>query len=322
MEHVDIEQKVSTSPVSLRLSSDVNKRLASMAKDFGYTQNQAMDNLLTSFELQQAKSLIPERMKEIEEFENHCRRLNELFLNSLETNRNTEHFIRQEYSLKLEIQQSLIATQQEKNDELKAALGEVVEKSKQLQKTLVEVEKKLISSEAAAATQTQLISEYKEKNDTLSGLLAKSAGAVEEAGEVKQALADVTGEFASFKASAATESVSVHMDHERQIAEMERKIEKLETILEVERSKAKTDAENLTEIHHRAVEREQEKGQIELSKLENRLIAQHQATIQAVRDEANAKVAELLVRLQNATEISKANKAVQGKMTEVDIKEE
>ena len=62
-------EKVTSAPVSVRMTPEVNEKFKSLSNDFGFAnQNQAMENLIAAFELQQARNLIPSRAKEIEEF--------------------------------------------------------------------------------------------------------------------------------------------------------------------------------------------------------------------------------------------------------------
>ena len=278
------QERVASAPVSVRMTPEVNEKFKALSGEFGFAnQNQAMENLIAAFELQQARNLIPTRAKEIEEFADHVKRLNDIYLNALELNVNTEDFIRMEYSQRIETQQDVIQSQQEQITISKSTISDLTTQLKESQKTITESEKTIKAVEAQASTQAQLIAEYREKNETLASMITKNQATLDQAEQIKLEYQSLQSEFASYKINAKNEANEQIKMHENEISDMNKKIDQAAIV-----------AERMNEKHQVAIERAKEQSDLALEKLTNKLQAQYQEKLQAIHDQHNKQVAELL----------------------------
>ncbi len=304
------QEKITSAPVSVRMTQDTNERFKALSSEFGFAnQNQAMEGLIAAFELQQARNLIPSRAKEIEEFADHTKRLNDIYLNALELNINTEDFIRKEYSQRLETQQGVIQSQQEQITTLKSTTADLTAQLKESQKSLIESEKSIKVAEAQTLTQSQLIAEYKEKNEALSSIITKNQAALDQVEQVKVDYRTLQNEFTSYKAQVANEIVEQNRVNDKQINELIKGHDKQLTDLNKKIDQAETATERLAEKYQVAVERAKEQSDLALEKLTNKLQAQYQEKLQAIHDQHNQQVAELLQKLQPQKTAAESNAA-------------
>ena len=164
------EQKAT--PTTFRITSTTNDKFKELAQSFGFTQEEMLSNLISTYELENAKALIINREKEIDEFQSHVSRLVNIYLNSLELNQNSENRIHEKYSNEINSKAEIINNLQEK----------LLEKDKQLSslKTLLQDISKdydksseIKSIKDTLQTKQNLIIEYKEKIDTLTSLVTE-----------------------------------------------------------------------------------------------------------------------------------------------------
>ena len=296
-----------TMGTSFRITTEANDKFKSIISEFGFgNQAECMDNLLAAFELQQARNLIPSRSKEIEEFADHVKRLNDIYLNALELNVNAEDFIRKEYSNKIETQQGVIANQQEQIVASKATIAEITTQLKESQKSLIEAEKVTKNAEAQVITQTQLIAEYKEKNDILSTLITKNQTELDAAEKVKN-------DLIAFKIQSEVDKAELVKKHEKELANLS------------------IQAEKIAVKHGAELERAGEKKEVALEKLRNELQAEYQNQLiakcdelqikyqdreQAIHDLHNNKIADLFQKMQQPQKIEESKTPMENVMAE------
>lgn len=283
------QERVASAPVSVRMTPEVNEKFKALSGEFGFAnQNQAMENLIAAFELQQARNLIPSRAKEIAEFADHVKRLNDIYLNALELNVNTEDFIRMEYSQRIETQQGVIQSQQEQIVASKSSISDLTAQLKESQKTITESEKTIKAAEAQASTQAQLIAEYREKNETLASMITKNQATLDQAEQIKLEYQSLQSEFASYKINATNKAAEQIKTHEKEISDLNKKIDQ-----------ATIASERVDEKHQASIFRLKEQADLSIEKLSNKLQAQYQEKLQAVHDKHNQQVAELLLSIQS-----------------------
>ena len=312
------QEKVTSGPISIRMNPETNERFKSLSAEFGFVnQNAAMENLIAAFELQQARNLIPTRAKEIEEFAEHTKRLNDIYLNALELNINTEDFIRKEYSQRLETQQGVIQSQQEQIAASKLTIADSAAQLKESQKIIIEFEKSMKAAEAQATTQSQLISEYREKNETLSSMITKNQLAIDQSEQIKSEYQSLQSEFTTYKAKVANEIIEQNRVNEKQLSDLTKTHDKQLSDMNKKIDQAAAATERLVEKHQAAIERAKEQAEILLEKLSNKLQAEyqtqlqterehynvlqanHQIQIHEIHDKHNEQIAELLQKMQN-----------------------
>ena len=98
---------------SFRISEDTADRFKQLCMSFG-NQNSALDALISTYEMQQAKAVITERQTDVSDFDTHLQALQKSFLHSLELTENTTERVRAEFQRQLESKDSTICDLQER----------------------------------------------------------------------------------------------------------------------------------------------------------------------------------------------------------------
>ena len=114
---------------SLRIDENTFEKFKNIAvQEFG-NQGQCLSALVNLYETEKSKGLLSDRKTEIESFQLHINKLNELFLSSLSINQDTEERVKSHFEKLLQSKDSIIADLQER---LKTALASATESSEDL----------------------------------------------------------------------------------------------------------------------------------------------------------------------------------------------
>lgn len=105
---------------SFRVNDDDIAKFKEFAEKEGYNQAEAFKSVMQTVEMAKAKSLIKDRAKEIEVFQDTINNLMSMFLNSLNVNQASEERIREELSLELQTKDNTISNLYEQLQEVKA----------------------------------------------------------------------------------------------------------------------------------------------------------------------------------------------------------
>lgn len=98
---------------SFRLTEETTEKFKKICAEFD-NQNEALNSLISAFELTQAKAILTDRATEITDFEAHLTAVQKAFTYSLELNSHAESRIRQEFSVRLDTQTQTIADLQDR----------------------------------------------------------------------------------------------------------------------------------------------------------------------------------------------------------------
>lgn len=108
---------------SYRLDNETNEKITRYAKDLGMSQNEFFALLISAYELQNNKVLVPDCAKDIETLASHMQSIQDAFNHVFDMLKQTEDRVRREYALRLENNDqqisSLLAQLEEKDAELK-----------------------------------------------------------------------------------------------------------------------------------------------------------------------------------------------------------
>ena len=165
------EQKAT--PTTFRVTPSTNNKFKELAQSIGLTQEEMLSSLIATYELENAKALIIDREKEIDEFKSHITRLINIYLNSLELNQNSELRIQEKFTTEINKKVEIINLLQGQISEVK---GTLKEKDVLLTNTLNENSKLLDETnnlKDTLNTKEKLIKEYIEKIDTLTSLVTE-----------------------------------------------------------------------------------------------------------------------------------------------------
>lgn len=264
-----------TKPASIRLDTDTADKFKQFAEQHGFTQNQALDNLLRIFELNNAKMLLPDRQKEIDEFEAHVKRLLEIYINALELNRNTEDYIRQEFLQRLQSRETIIAELQEKLAIETASVKRLTDARLQDAEVIQSHAQQIQNFKKQNDTIGQLVAEYRDKNDTLNSMLT---------------------EFKQYKEQA--EGLKIQLDG---IKTAKTELELLVQKITVDIEKTQQELADLKVKHQQEITMLQDKADVEHQKEILLLKQEFQDKFNQMQQEYNDKVKNLLVELQNSS---------------------
>lgn len=175
-------------PTTFRVSEEVKEQFNKVIKEQGWkNQDEALSKLIHIQEIEQAKIVISDRKTEIETFETHLHALSEVYRMSLQLNQDAEERIKSAYATTLESNQKMILDLQHKIADLETDLEVAVsykEKNSDLEKENARIYIEMQKT-------NDLCSEYKDKNDTLNGLLSQYKTAHEENIELQKKLQDM-----------------------------------------------------------------------------------------------------------------------------------
>lgn len=107
------EMESTVKPRAIRADKDSYEKFRLIAEEFP-NQAQALAALVSMYEIQKSKALIPERQTEIENFSVHIQSLNEMFNQALLLNRDAEARIRAEFQRQIDSKDIVIQDLQDK----------------------------------------------------------------------------------------------------------------------------------------------------------------------------------------------------------------
>ena len=253
---------------NFRINQDAADAFRRFCESQGMNQAQGFDHIMEVFEMDKAKSTIPERRTEIEDFERLTKGLISAYLRSIELNASAEERVREQFASDLnrknktidELRQKVEQLQTEK-DATEAMAAEAVKAKDQAEKDAAAAEKVRVAAEKTAVDKQTIA-------DTLAAKLAEAEKKAEGYDDLKAALSS---------------SEDTRKALEQQIKDVQR--DALE-----EAKEAAREAEKATE---KAVREASDILQAKISSLQDELRASRSETDAARRDAETAKTAAI-----------------------------
>ena len=147
---------------SFRISDSVAEKFKAFCGEFD-SQNAALDSLITTYEMQNAKSVLMDRKTEITEFDTHIQAIQSAFLRSLELNENAEQRVKTEFN-------SLLSSKDETIMQLQAEKAKAMEQTEQYKtsydKVVQDTDKQLKAMQEKVSENSQALQNEKERADT------------------------------------------------------------------------------------------------------------------------------------------------------------
>lgn len=170
----------------VKVSEELHDRVKDMIELSGMSSKEWFERAVALTEIQSVKQGATEYSQDLSELEVHTTRIYELVTNLVQRSIYLKDSALKEVTDKLEQKEAIISEYQEKANAAVQELKEVMEG-----KSLIEQEKNELTKQLEQALSTNennqlLINEYKEKNDTLSGLVTQYKGFAEENEKLKQ----------------------------------------------------------------------------------------------------------------------------------------
>lgn len=235
---------MSDKTISFKVEEDLSEKAKSLIEASGLTAKEWFSKAVAIAELQSVKEGATDYASDLSELEVHTTRIFELVSNMVQKSIYLKDKAVSDLETLLDQQREIIANFQMKvkiaNEEKDQALSNLEE----TQKEQTELEKQLEELREALETNKLLVSEYKEKNDALNGLIAKYEGYATENEKLKETL---TKEQQRTQ-SAIDEITAENNDLKTQIKELDQQIKQL------------------SEAHKTALERLEERKDVEQEK--------------------------------------------------------
>ena len=296
-------------PRSFRLSDDTCEKLKELTKELSGNQEEVLAQLIQTFEMEKGKNLLPDRKKEITDFQNYTEMLTKMFMHSLEDYAVLEEKILLQYEDKLRSKDETIVDLQGKVTELKQIKEQAVTTAKTktdensiLTKELEEIKAdftdKLRRVESNLQDKEGLVEELKESknkaNEQIASLTMELSKARTQLGEVdnlKKNVANITKKLEEAKQQISNmekEKVNIETAHKNEISLVKEKAAMAEKNykkeaefatkrVEMEKEKAlmeqakvlKEEADKMEQKYKADVEKYQKKYEEMLDKWEN-----------------------------------------------------
>ena len=283
-----IEQKAALQPTSFRLSDEVVSKFKEFANESGFNQSDALAALLNVAELNNAKSMITDRAREIEGFQVKVNDLVGMFTNSLLLNQTSEQRIREELAEEIkkkddvnakltslidDLEENIKAGKQEvleitaeiktKNDELAAAQKQADKASKEAEKMGAIVDDYRVTID----TQKSEIAWLKELEETNNRLVVEIAEAQERFNEEAQTIKALEGELKNAHNQIEFFRNELAAAKEEHKAELENIRAQHKSELTIAKEDARKEAVEIKEESKRAMEEQRAKYQAEIRDL-------------------------------------------------------
>jgi uncharacterized protein YyaL (SSP411 family) len=172
--------------LQIRTNEELVAKFKQISEELEVPYGSALDLLLQSYDIGQLKAVVPDRAKEIEEVEMITRRFLEIYQNSVQLNRTAEESIREGFAKQLAARDELIEKLKTEVDDSKSARTAAVS-------ALQEMERELISLRESHAIEKDLVQNYKERIESLSGLLTEYQSFKDENTNLKKEIAVAQG---------------------------------------------------------------------------------------------------------------------------------
>lgn len=269
--------------LGIKVTEEVYDKAKATIEMSGLTAKDWLEKAVALYELNSLKDGISgDYSNDLAELEVHTTRIYSLISNMIARSTYLKDHAVKEITDKLEGKEGIITDLQEQNKSLKVTISTLEEQHKLSSENAVALEEKLTSMQNSLDNNQALINEYKEKNDTLSGLVTKYQGYAEENEALKTAFeAEKASLVQQLNEQQTTSTEQIHkLEHAQQQAN--ERIRELEKVLE-----------NAQLNHARELEIMQERKDLEREKALVEVEREYQAKLQTQNEKYNDKVAEM-----------------------------
>lgn len=182
--------------LGIKVTEEVYDKAKSVIEMSGLTAKDWLEKAVSLYELNSLKDDISgDYSNDLAELEVHTTRIYTLISNMIARSTYLKDYAVKEVTDKLETKENIINEFQEQNKSLKATISSLEEQEKLANANASALENKLATMHNSLENNQALIHEYKEKNDTLNGLLAKYNDYADENERLKTELATAKVEF-------------------------------------------------------------------------------------------------------------------------------
>lgn len=207
----------------VKVSEELHDKVKNMIENSGDSAKEWFEKAVALSELQSIKQGATDYSQDLNELEVHTARIYELVSNMVQRSIYIKDHAVKEISDKLEQKESVIGEYQEKTKLAVEELKQSKESIREIEQEKEELSNQLKQSLSTNENNQLLINEYKDKNDTLSGLVSKYQSFADENEKLKE-------QFASEKdrLQSQVKEISIQNDDQQdEIKELKREIESI-----------------------------------------------------------------------------------------------
>lgn len=253
-------------PFSVRMESEDKEKLMELIQESGKSSKEFMSILMGAYELNKVKIDIPEVAEDINHLEALTNQINNVYMNMAKRIQTIDTAKTLQFNKDMEIYKSKIESLKVENEGFKVdkeAMANLLQDSYAISEGL---KKQVTQFTEIMDSNKALIQEYKEKNDTLAGLVNEYKGFKNENETLKALLAD---------------SQARNIDLSNKVNTKDMEIDTLKTKLEAAAAEAPKEIRRTSELK----DFEKEKALLEQEKLFNK-------KLQELQEESNKKILE------------------------------
>lgn len=247
----------------VKVSEEMYEKVREVIESSGTSSKEWFERAIALYEMNTIKQGSSDYTQDLTELEHHTTRMYELIVNMIQRSVHLKEYAVKEVAEKLESKEAIITDLQQQTQQLKMEVVTKTEGIQAFEEQAKELEEKLLANQTMLENNQALISEYKDKNDTLSGLVTKYQGYAEEnetlkksfemekaewrkqASDEKATFEEKISELSQEKQMLSEELHVLRMDLEQVKANHERDLSHLAERKELEREKAVVEAERL-----------------------------------------------------------------------------
>jgi chromosome segregation ATPase len=273
----------------VKVSDELNDKVRDMIEASGITAKEWFEKAVALTELTAIKQGATDYTQDLSELEVHTTRMYEIISNMIQRSIYIKDHAVKEYADKLEQRETIISEYQEKTSAAveKAKMSD--EAVKVLEKEKEDLSKQLEELRSVNHNNQLLIDEYKEKNDTLSGLVNKYQAFADENEELKKQYAVDTERM---KTSIQEYKETVH-DQQTKVNQLTGQIEtmKRDHEIELERMSERKDTEKERAVIE--IERDYQARLLAANEDYNSKLRESYAEITALRNQYEERIEKL-----------------------------
>lgn len=264
-------------PFSVRMEQGDKEKLMQLIQDSGKSNKEFMTSLISIYELNKAKIEIPDIAQDIEGLEALTKQINDYYVNMGKRITEVQKSKDVEFTKSMEVYKNRIEVLKAENDKVNGQITELTQAYNNVNVDYEETKKQMEQLLENLKDKNLLVEEYKQKNDTMTGVLNEYKQYKEEAKNLKESVDDL--QIQNDKLNTG-------------IKEKDITIQRLKNELEKMQKDTEEKIQDLNVKHNEAIKITKEKAEFEKDKDILELQKQHQNELQEQQRTHNEEIQE------------------------------
>ncbi|MBZ5752750.1 hypothetical protein [Metabacillus rhizolycopersici] len=273
----------------VKVSEELHDKVKELIESSGDSAKEWFEKAVAITELQTIKEGASDYSQDLTELEVHTTRIYELISNMVQRSIYIKDHAVQEVTNKLEQKESIIGEYQEKTKVAIEELKQCQESLKAIEAEKEELSKQLEESRSTNKNNQLLILEYKEKNDTLTGLVSEYKAHQEENGKLKEQLAQQKERYQS-QVSEMNDTVTDKIEQINQLTRLNGQLKK-DHAVELDRMAEKNEFEKEKALYE--IKNEYRDKIVEINETHNTKVQELYDNMDKIRKDYEAKIENL-----------------------------